>query len=118
MDTKTLKAKLSSEAIELIPQILSYGHTIDDLLDAIIYYHNNDLFGKDVYGKPFTINQMIIGLNTIKALEMLYDILDGIVWRHKNHLATINDEELKSIENTIESTLRSFFGYVQRFAKI
>ncbi|MCJ7638083.1 MAG: hypothetical protein MUO21_11390 [Nitrososphaeraceae archaeon] len=116
---QSLRSRLSQESINFLDNYLGRKYKLKDLLEALIYYENNNLFGDDFYGKPFNMDMMIIGLNTMKAVEMSYDILDNMIAYAQKHKEINDDLNMReSYEITIVSNLRSFFGYVQRFTKI
>jgi len=98
-----------------------FGKDLDKLLEAIGYIHVNDLFGKDMYGKPFNLEMVIIGLNDRRVIEMDNYFAESIIGLYESLLKAIdedNDDYRKIYEDNFEPRFRGFIGYVQRFHKI
>lgn len=116
--------QICSETQDFINKYFDKGFKMDNILEAILYYHNKNLFGKDMYRKPFTLDMIIQGLNTFEAVEMLFETgtLETLVNLHLRHVAATkesNDLKLVTcIETGIEAAFRSFFGVVSRFTNI
>jgi hypothetical protein len=126
MNSGILLELINNDSKEFLDAYLGNGNLSKDLLEAIIYCHNNNLFGKSLFNKQYTIDQLIHGLNVIQALIISYDLLSNIIMLIDLHLKKLemdqNDktvqDDLLTIRVTIEETFRSFFNCVGRFTKI
>lgn len=98
-----------------------FGKDLDRLLEVIGYIHVNNLFGEDMYGKPFNLEMVITGLKDRRVIEMHLYFCESIIKLYDKLLKAIDehrDDHRKVFEDNFEPIFRTFIGYTKRFHKI